>query len=64
MGQFRKLSASRMAEVKAALKESREHGKGLAFNSESGQLEGVASVNSSPDDKRNVIAKNNVHYAT
>ncbi len=62
MGQIRKLSESRMAEIKAALNESRKSGKGLAFNSESGHLEGVASVNSSPDDKRNVIAKNNVHY--
>lgn len=63
MGQFKKLSPSRMAEIKAALNESRKKGKGLAFNSESGHLQGVASVSASPDDKRNVIAKNNVHYS-
>jgi len=62
MGQFRELSASRIAQIKAAMNDARKKGKGLAIDSETGELEGSASVHTSPDDKRNVIGKFDKHY--
>ncbi len=61
MGQFRDIPSSRMSQIKAALKESQEDGKGIAFDPDTNEIS-VASVNVSPDDKRNVVGKQKRHF--
>ena len=61
MGQFRDISPSRVSQIKSALKEAQQDGKGIAVNPDTNEIS-VASVNVSPDDKRNVLGKQKRHF--
>lgn len=58
---FTPLTKERAEEIRQALARSRSSSEGLAFN-ETGELEGTAPVSTSPDDRRNIIGKYDVHY--
>lgn len=62
MGTFQPLSKDRAEEIRRALTRSRSGDEGLAFN-ETGECVGTATVSAAPDDRRNVIAKYDTHYA-
>ena len=61
MGQFRNIPPSRMSQIKSALKEAQQDGKGIAVNPDTNEIS-VASVNISPTDKRNVLGKQKRHF--
>ena len=61
MGSFKPLTKERAEEIRQAMNRSRSTSEGLAF-SETGEFQGTAPVNSSPDDRRNVIGKYDTHY--
>ena len=61
MGQFRNIPSSRVSQIKSALQESQEDGKGIAFDPDTNEVS-VASVNVSPDDKRNIAGKQKRHF--
>jgi hypothetical protein len=64
MGNFQPLSKSRAEEIHQAIAESRTTGQGLAISPETGECLGVAPVNVSPDDQRNVIGRFTTHFGT
>ena len=61
MGQFKSISSSRRSQIMAALKEGQEAGKGIAFDPDTNEVS-VASVNASPDDRRNIAGKQKRHF--
>ena len=62
MGSFQPLDKARAEEIRQALAKARSSTEGVAFNPETGECLGSVPVNTSPDDRRNVIGKYDTHY--
>ena len=62
MGSFKPVTKERAKEIKKILDQSRATNKGVAFDKETGECLGTASLADLPDDRVGMVGKFDTHY--